>query len=253
FGRNLEEIHVTWTQFEKKRDKIATLHEDDQDLAYSLPSSNEKTVIFVVVNRFSKYAHFIPLSHPFTAAHVAQVFFDNVYKLHGLPKIIVSDRDKVFLSMFWKELFKALQVSLHLTTAYHPYSDGQTEVFYLDRAQQRMKAIVDAKRIDREFAVGQWVYLKLQPHRQVFVRMGKYNKLNQKYYGPFQVVQRLKKYKGLVSNAPAQLPICNAEGEIVSVPVKVLDRKLGRWVILLRSMFCSLVKWNCGRCHVGAA
>ncbi|GJS77525.1 chalcone isomerase [Tanacetum coccineum] len=111
-----------------------------------------------------------------------------------------------------------------------------------------MKAIVDAKRTDREFAVGQWVYLKLQPHRKVFVRMGKYNKLNQKYYGPFQVVQRvgqvayklellstsqihpvfhvsqLKKYKGLVPNASAQLPICNAEGEIVSVPVKVLDR-----------------------------
>nr|GEU91437.1 gypsy/Ty3 retroelement polyprotein [Tanacetum cinerariifolium] len=69
----------------------------------------------------------LPSSH---AAQIAQVFLDNVYKLHGLPNVIVSDRAKIFISLFWKELFKALQVSLHLSTAYHPQSDGQTEVKY---------------------------------------------------------------------------------------------------------------------------
>nr|GFA35516.1 retrotransposable element Tf2 [Tanacetum cinerariifolium] len=63
--------------------------------------------------------------------------------------------------------------------------------FHLERAQQRIKAIVDARRTDREYAVGPWVYLKLQPHKKVSVRLGKYSKLKPKYYGPFQVIQRV--------------------------------------------------------------
>nr|GEW22593.1 retrotransposable element Tf2 [Tanacetum cinerariifolium] len=61
--------------------------------------------------------------------------------------------------------------------------------FHLERAQQRMKVVVDAKRSDK-FDIEQWVYLKLQPRRQVSLRTGKY-KLNPKYYGPFQVIQRV--------------------------------------------------------------
>jgi len=52
------------------------------------------------VDRLSKYAHFLPLSHPFTASTMAQLYFDNVFKLHGVPKTIVSDIDRVFVSQF---------------------------------------------------------------------------------------------------------------------------------------------------------
>lgn len=67
----------------------------------------------VVVDRFSKYAHFTALQHLFTAATVVQAYIDNIYKLHGLPKVIVSDRDSIFLSDFWQKFFKLQGVELH--------------------------------------------------------------------------------------------------------------------------------------------
>jgi len=76
------------------------------DFVEGLPLSGTFSVILVVVDKFSKFAHFIPLKHPYSTASVARVFLDNIYKLHGLPVAIISDRDRVFTSKFWQLLFQ---------------------------------------------------------------------------------------------------------------------------------------------------
>jgi hypothetical protein len=83
--------------------------------------------ILVIVDRLSKAAHFIPTTTKVTAPETANLFIREIFRLHGLPRSIVCDRDPRFTSMFWKALFKKLGVRILHSTAYHPQTDGQTE------------------------------------------------------------------------------------------------------------------------------
>ena len=90
------------------------------DFIEGLLVSKRKDTIMVVADKFTKTAHFISLSHPFDAPTVARIFLDQACKLHKVPLSMLSNRDKVFTSQFWSELFSLLRTKLNLSTTYHP-------------------------------------------------------------------------------------------------------------------------------------
>ncbi|XP_047150879.1 uncharacterized protein K02A2.6-like [Vigna umbellata] len=106
----------------------AIWEEISMDFIMKLPKSHGYDAVLVVVDRLSKYGQFIPLKHPYSARTIAKVFVKEIVWLHGIPIPIVSDRDPLFLSIFWKELFKLQRTQLKMSIAYHPESDGHTEV-----------------------------------------------------------------------------------------------------------------------------
>lgn len=97
------------------------------DLIVKLPKSNGFDGVMVVVDRLSKYGNFVPLKHPYLVRTIADVFIQEVVRLHGIPASVVRDHDSLFLSIFWKELFKKQGTQLEVSTAYHPETDGQTK------------------------------------------------------------------------------------------------------------------------------
>ncbi|KAH9291972.1 hypothetical protein KI387_042837 [Taxus chinensis] len=324
--------------------------EVSMDFITGLPCSEGKNVIFVIVDRLTKYAHFCALSHPFAASTVATIFLETVQRLHGTPKIIVSDRDPIFTSNFWTELFSCLGTQLAHSSSYHPQTDGQTEVvnkclegylrcFVSDKqerwikwlplaewwyntsfhtssqmtpflalygyhppsitsslrvqtkvrdveehiqhqqqvlaslkenlalAQNRMKQQADQHRSERHFEIGDWVFVRLQPYKQMSLKQQKKeNKLAPKYYGPYQVLQKigsvayklelppsshihpvfhvscLKKVIGQKFEAQTELPELDEEGRIILEPEKILQTRTKR--LRTRDIKEYLIKWK---------
>ena len=97
------------------------------DLIVDLPKSEGFDSIFVVIDQFSKQAHFILTTKNVDSKGIVDLFLKNVWKLHGTPKQVISDRGTQFVSKFMKQLSKRLGIKWSASTAYHPRTDGQTE------------------------------------------------------------------------------------------------------------------------------
>ena len=91
----------------------------------------------VIVDKLSKETHFIHVKTTYKAANIADIFMKKIFRLHGISKVIIYDRDPKFNGNFWKSLFKGLDTKLNSSTAYHPQTDGQIE-----RVNQVLKYIL---------------------------------------------------------------------------------------------------------------
>ena len=98
------------------------------DFIVGFLKTSNKSIIILVVDKISKYAHFYSLLHQFTPTIVTQVFIDHILKLHGMPTSIMSDRDPMFMSKVWQDLLKIQGTQLKMSTSYHPQIDGQKGV-----------------------------------------------------------------------------------------------------------------------------
>ena len=90
------------------------------DFITGLPTVQGKDCIYVVIDRLTKYTHFFAISAHYTTAQVAELFFKEIFRLHGLPKTIINDRDSGFMGRFWQDLFRLVGTKLTPGTSYHP-------------------------------------------------------------------------------------------------------------------------------------
>lgn len=164
------------------------------DFIEGLPLSGGKNCIMVVVDKFSKYSHFLPFKHPFTAAVVAKVFMQQIYRLHGLPLAIISDRDRIFTSQFWKSLFSLAGVTLNMSTAYHPQSDGHTK-----RVNQCLETFLRCFVHACPHKWGEWIYLA-----ELWYNSSWHSSLG---FSPFEVLYgHTPKHFGVDIKAACQVP-----------------------------------------------
>jgi hypothetical protein len=287
------------------------------DFIEGLPKVGGKSVILTVVDRFSKYVHFIALGHPYTAASVVRAFFDGIVRLHRFPSSIISDRDPVFTGHIWRDLFRLAGVKLRLSTAFHPQTDGKSEVvnkviaMYLRcvtgdhprawvdwlawaeycyntsyhfalhtspfevvygrspppmlsfeagtarteaagdllrtrdeildevrqrllQAQQMSKKYYDAHHREAEFAVGDWVWLRLLHRTTQSLDPRAKRKLGPRIHDVFHV-GLLKAYRGEPPATPPALPP-TSDGRLLPGPAKVLkaQQRRGVWHLLVQ-------------------
>lgn len=130
------------------------------DLITNLPLSKEKNdAMLVVVDRLTKMAHFLPTQTTVSVTRLAQLFFKEIWRLHGMSSSLILDRDVRFTSKFWRELMNLSSTHLNMSFAWHPQSDGQTE--RVNRVlEELLRCFVNSKQSDwqEQLAIAEFVY-----------------------------------------------------------------------------------------------
>jgi len=124
------------------------------DFIMPLPKSEGNTGILVVVDRLTKMAHFITIKKEITALETAETLMRNVFKLHGLPDKIISDRRTQFAAKVIQEMYKKLDITSALSSAYHPQTDGQTE-----RVNQDLETYIQMFCTHRQDDWAKWLHM----------------------------------------------------------------------------------------------
>ncbi|GKB83810.1 reverse transcriptase [Tanacetum coccineum] len=190
-------------------------------------------LIYVIYSPY-KYMRKYGVSHPYTASSVAQVLLDFVYKLHGLPSSIISDRVVVFLSNFWQSLFRLLKVNLKMSITYHPQTDGQTEVVNKCLECSLRFMYGQAPPLHVPYVAGESdveVVNKTLQAREIAIEMLKfYLKRAQVHNERMYVIRE----KGI-------LPHCGVDGLLSVEPKVILDRRMVK--LNNKVVVYILVKW----------
>nr|GEY75765.1 putative reverse transcriptase domain-containing protein [Tanacetum cinerariifolium] len=191
--------------------------------------STGQDTIWVFIDRLTKSAHFLPMKKPDSMKKLTRQYLKEVVSRHGVPVLIISDRDSKFTSYLWKSLNKALGTQLDISMAYHRQTDGQSERTIqtledmlracvidfrkdaqltgskivhettekiiqikkrIQAARDRQKSYADRRRKPLKFEVGDKVMLKVSPWKGV-IRFGKWGKLNPRYIGPFKILAKM--------------------------------------------------------------
>ncbi|GJY24963.1 putative reverse transcriptase domain-containing protein [Tanacetum coccineum] len=191
-------------------------------------TSSGHDAIWVIVDRLTKSAHFLPMREDYKMDRLARLYLNEIVAWHGVPISVISDRDSRFTSWFWQSMQEALGTSLDMSTAYHPQTDDQNvhlplvefsynniyhssvrcapfEALYGRKCRSlimwaevreghligpELKSYVDKRRKPLEFSVGDHVLLKVSPWKGV-VRFGKKGKLAPRFVGPSKITKRI--------------------------------------------------------------
>ena len=174
------------------------------DFITKLPVVAGKDAILVVCDRLSKMAHFVTMTEAMSAEGLARLFWDNVWKLHGLPESVVSDRGPQFAAELTKELNRMLGIETRLSTVFHPQTDRQME-WMNQELEQYLRFFVDHRQKDwpewlvlAEFAVNNKVHTatKISPFMANYgreLRMGGVIRKRGKVEKAIEFVERMKK------------------------------------------------------------
>ncbi|GJY24030.1 putative reverse transcriptase domain-containing protein [Tanacetum coccineum] len=241
------------------------------DFVTKLPkTTTSQDTIWVIVNRLTKSAHFLPMREDDTLEKLTRQYLKEVVSKHRVPVSIISDRDGKFTSHFWKSLNKSLVGDSQLTgpESIHETTEKIVQIkSRIQAARDRQKSYVNVRQKPLEFQVGDKVMLKVSPWKGV-IRFGKRGKLNPRYIGPFKIIAKVgtvayrleiperlsrvhstfhvSKLKKCMADEPLAIPLDEIQVDdklhLVEEPVEIMDREVKR----LKQSRIPIVKvrWN---------